>query len=349
MPSTAWNALVASGVVAVVYLGIRLGEVLSAIAAGAILFVGGWLTGYAVDRDPPIGLPRMLTAGGICGFVVVWTLLIRQGDYLVGGGVIGLVSFAAWFTSEMGPIKGDTDPMAPIDEPKPPAGPRPGTPVDLGDGQEPTEPADDRNDGPSVLTGLRAFLSPSAADAPEPPDSGTDGPDAEEIRDRPAEARDGPTYSTRRADPDRRPGGERESIFGLGIFYEGDPDGPTRAGASTSTSAEPKEGDHRRPGAVDGQCDGGERSNDADGDEGSEPAEPAPARRLREPLNSPRRPGKAPEVESVDPREGAATDAAESTGGASEEHPDNAEAVDDDEPPEEHRVRIEDEGGFVFG
>lgn len=80
VPSTAWNVVVASGIAVVGYLGVRMGKVLPAIAAGTILFVGGWMTGYAINRDPPISFPRMLVAGGICGFVVVWTLLITPGS-----------------------------------------------------------------------------------------------------------------------------------------------------------------------------------------------------------------------------------------------------------------------------
>jgi hypothetical protein len=360
------------------------------------------MTGYAINRDPPISLPRMLTAGGICGFVVVWTLLISPGEYVLGGAVIALVSFAAWFTSEMGPIKGETPPTAPIDEPRPPEGPRPGTPVDLG-GETESSASSDGNRGSSVLSGLREMLSPSEADAPEPPESnapGAAGPSADELRDHsPAdEAEDGPTYSTRRTDPDERHGGEKESIFGLGIFYEGDPD-PSPAGATAEPSAsstEPKESDHTRPGAS--EVDAGEDATDesepvrvevdpdeseedtkeptsadpkeADRVEQPEPAEASPARRLREPLNSPRRPGQSPAVETSSPVEGSNA-AAEPTGVDDANAADDREGTADsdteaaspevevetvaeedaasEEPPEEHRVEIEDDGGFQFG
>jgi hypothetical protein len=397
VPSTAWNVFVASGVAVVVYLGVRMGKVLPAIAAGTILFVGGWMTGYAINQDPPISLPRMLVAGGICGFVIVWTLLLSPGEYVLGGAVVALVSFAAWFTSEMGPIKSETRPTEPIDEPRPPEGPRPGTPLDLG-GETESSASSDGTRGSSVLGGLRDMLSPSEADAPEPPESdapGAAGPSADELHDHPPadEGEDGPTYSTRRTDPEERPGGEKESIFGLGIFYEGEPD-PPPAGATTEPSdsgTEPKESDHTRPGA--NEIDAGEDATDdsepvrvevdsdeseeditepasadpeeADRVEQPEPAEASPVRRLREPLNSPRRPGQSPEVEASSPTEGGNT-AAESTGvddanatddregtadSDTEAAPADAEAetAASEEPPEEHRVEIEDDGGFQFG
>jgi hypothetical protein len=89
--------------------------------------------------------------------------------------VIALVSFAAWFTSEMGPIKGETRPNAPINEPRPPEGPRPETPVDLGGVPDSTTNGDESR-GSSVIGGLRDLLSPSKTDAPEPPNSAAPGP-----------------------------------------------------------------------------------------------------------------------------------------------------------------------------
>ncbi len=297
VPSTAWNVSVASGVAVVVYLGVQMGTVLPAIAAGTILFVGGWMTGYAINQDPPISLPRMLVGGGICGFVV-WTLLISPGKYVLGGVVIALVSFAAWFTSGMGPIKGETRSTAPIDEPRPPEGSPPGTPVDLG-GETESSASSDGSRGSSVLGGLRDMLSPSEADAPEPPESsspGPAGPSTEELRDQPPadEAEDGPTYSTRRTEPDEQPGGEKESIVGLGIFYEGDPD-PAPAGAGTEPT-------------------GVEDANAAKG----------------------REQDAKQETESASAGSKAET-------GVEEENPASEEL------PEEHRVEIEDDGGFQFG
>lgn len=274
--------------------------------------------------------------------------------------MIALVSFAAWFTSEMRPIKGDTRPTAPIDESRPPEGPRPGTPVDLG-GEPDSITNGDESRGSSIIGGLRDLFSPAEADAPEPPNSagpGAAGPSAEELRDHPLADgdEDGLTYSTRRTAPDERPGGEKESIFGLDIFYEKDPD-PAPAGATTGppeSNVEPKESDHTRPGADENASDAsepvhvevdpdGERDSDptsddseaVDGLEQPEPAEASPIRWLREPLNSPRRPEKSPAVETSSP--------GESVGPTSDvTGPDGPNADTDQEqcadPPEEHET-----------
>jgi hypothetical protein len=298
----------------------------------------------------------------------------------------------------MGPIKSETRPTEPIDEPRAPEGPRPGTPLDLG-GEPESTTSSDGSHGRSFIGGLRKMLSPSASDAPEPPESnapGAAGPSAEELRDHSsAEDDDGPTYSTRRTDPGERSGGETESIFGLGIFYEGDPD-PAPAGATSEPSesgVEPKESDHTRPGAseadtdesatndsdpvrVEVEPDGDEElekdgseltpaePEDADRVEQPEPAEAAPVRRLREPLNSPRRPGQSPEVETSSPGENGNTTAepagaeesntADERGQDAERETETVSTEDEtaaaaEEPPEEHRVEIEDDGGFQFG
>ena len=388
MPSTGWNVFVASGVAVVVYLGLRMGRVLPALVAGTLLFIGGWMTGYAINEGAPISIPRMLVAGGICGFVIVWTLLIEQGNYVVGAVVIGLVSFAAWFTSELGPVKGDGGPTAAIDEPKAPEGPRPGTPVELGGGDAPERPTGtDGGERKSVLGRIASTVTPSEPAPPEPESPGASGPDADELTDHGDDA----TYTTRRVDRDAST--ERESIFGLGIFYEGDPDGPSAAGATTTEPpTEPKDGDHTRPGAAEPRPEGGvdaaEETNEAgdetdeasdetdepveveidpDGEQTEEPAtddgrpEPAaepgeakPTGRLREPADSPLRPGKTPatETDSAEGGDGLGVDLGSRDGvnetEASAER-DAEEAADDDEPPEDHRVDVEDDGGFMFG
>ncbi|GAB7093331.1 hypothetical protein JCM30237_04830 [Halolamina litorea] len=385
MPSTGWNVFVASGVAIVVYLGFRMGQVLPALVAGTMLFIGGWMTGYAINQGPPISLPRMLIAGGICGFVIVWTLLIEQGDYVIGGIVIGLVSFAAWFTSELGPIKGDASPTAPIDEPKPPEGPRPGTPLDLG-GDEPARRQSESNgsDGSGLLGKIRSFATPPE---PEPPDSdapGPNGPDPDDLTTHDSPDDGGPTYSTRERDRSEAPPttGERESIFGLGIFYEGDPDGPTDAGASadpepSSTATEPKGGDHTKPGAADPRPDpsadgapeavargpaSAEEPVEVDRSRNHEPAgqtaAPAgeggePTERLREPRDSPLRPGQEPATETGSGDElyrgdAAAANGADANTGDDGRDGETGEAGGESGQPEEHRVDV-DEGGFMFG
>lgn len=386
MPSTGWNVFVASGVAVVVYLGLRMGRVLPALVAGTLLFIGGWMTGYAINEGAPISIPRMLVAGGICGFVIVWTLLIEQGDYVVGAVVIGLVSFAAWFTSDIGPVAGNDGPMAAIDEPKPPEGPRPGTPVELGGGEVDDPPSStESRERESVLGRIASTVTPSEPEPPEPESPGASGPDPAETTDHGGEDA---TYTTRRVDRDEAT--ECESVFGLGIFYEGDPEGPSAAGAAT----EPEDGDHTRPGAEEPRPEGGadagddededetdepvepiemdvEESSDDDGDSerppAAEPGEAKPTGRLREPADSPLRPGKTPAKETgtggdhgdtaaVDVGSEAAdagdSEASVASGGDGEpeEVDTEAEADDtDDEPPEDHRVDIEDEGGFMFG
>lgn len=314
MPSTAWNVFVASGVAIVVYFAARMGQVLLGLAAGTILFLGGWLTGYAINHDllDSLGLLRIGVAGTVSAFVVFWTVVVEEGAFLTGMIVMGLVWFAAWFTSEMGPIKGERGAMATIDEPKPPEGPRPGTPVNLGGDADATP---DTADSSGVLGKLRGVITPSA---PEPPAGGeSDAPDAEgpspdDLTEH-GDGREEPTYTTREVDPNDAPSGGKESIFGLGIFYEGDPEG-TPAGAETdgaepsATEREPKGGDHTRPGAS-------EPRPESDGGEADETDE--------EPIEV--------EVDDDPADDGDDTDPTESR----------------DDPPEEHRVDVED-SGFIF-
>lgn len=115
---------------------------------------------------------------------------------------------------------------------------------------------------------------------------------------------------------------------------------------------------------------------DVDGVEQPEPAEASPVGRLREPLNSPRRPGKSSEVETSSPGEsvGATTEEtgpdrpnadADQEQCAATTHPEaheteaaspgdeTADSADEEraaeEPPADHRVEVEDGGGFQFG
>lgn len=123
MPSTGWNVFVTSVVLLVVYFAFQAGDILLGLIAGTLVFVVGWLLGYARSNQilDSMGIGRMFVSGAVTVFAIVWAILVSK-EYLLGLIVICLVWFAAWFTSEMGPIKGTSGAMATevVDEPKPP-------------------------------------------------------------------------------------------------------------------------------------------------------------------------------------------------------------------------------------
>lgn len=342
MPSTGWNLFVASGVALVVYIAARAEMVLLGLIAGTLTFVVGWLLGYAINQEllDSMELSRIVGAGSVTVFAIVWTLLYSQEEYLLGLIVVCLAWFAAWFTSSMGPIKGNTGAMATIDEPRPPAGSDPEGPIDLGG---PDEPVPDNGGG--FLSSLFSF--------------GTDEP--REPEGYPADERAGPRRDddsfSEPVEPSRptTDTDSAESIFGLGIFYEGDPDEPS-AGAEDGgpTSSTGADGDGRtQPNAAERRsADGGPTNPPEQG------AEPAATDRTRPTATGPKpdsrdsdsKPDGSPpdqtpiDEAALDPpvEEGDGPRTSSSTGPA-----DRGENGDD--PPEDHRVDVDDDSGFIFG
>lgn len=364
MPSTGWNVFVASLVALVVYIAVQAEMVLLGIVAGTLTFLSGWLLGYAINHDllDSMELSRILAAGGVTVFAIVWTLLYTQREYILGLIVVCLVWFAAWFTSSMGPIKGNTGAMETIDEPRPPAGTEPGEPLHLG-GPEEQYNSDTEGDS-GFLSGLLSF---GAEDDVEY----TTGPESESRSETAAQSADTQSSTTT----------SEGSIFGLGIFYEGEPEPsagaddqpPARAEAEPATDpnqpsqepdgdpievpVDPPEqqrkaaaADHTRPSVTETTP-----SNSG----GAEPGGTEPAKQhqpRREPANSPGRDTQHPpsDPEASDNNHSASTGASGSTAAADSEANTATESAADDEgeedPPEEHRVDVEDDdGGFVFG
>lgn len=347
MPSTGWNVFVASLVALVVYIAVQAELVLLGIVAGTLTFLGGWLLGYAINHDllDSMEWSRIVVAGGVTAFTIVYTLLYSQQRYVLGLIVVCLVWFAAWFTSSMGPIKGNTGAMETIDEPQPPAGTEPGEPLHLGGPEERYN--DDENGG--FLGGLLSFgaaddteyaTEPNGAEtAPERNRAGTaDRSTQAEAADRTETA--GTTNSS-------------ESIFGLGIFYEGEQEpsagaddelvtrtesGP-ETGQVAATSREPDEEPVEVP--VDQADQPGQRDQSAAA-ESTEPDTTSPAPE----------PGNHTAPAGTDPADQRRTSRGPvdsgGDGGETEADADAAEP-EDDEPPEEHRVDVADDSDFVFG
>lgn len=206
MPSTGWNVFVGSLVALVVYTAVQAEMVLLGIAAGILTFVTGWLLGYAINEDllDSMELSRIAVAGAVTVFAIVYTLLYTQQQYILGLVVVCLVWFAAWFTSSMGPIKGDTGAMETIDEPRPPAGTEPGEALHLGSPEEQYT----ADDGGS-LGGLLGFGSAAGDTAYSTDPAGSD--------DTAAQTADSTTQTATTRSGTKT---SEESIFGLGIFYE---------------------------------------------------------------------------------------------------------------------------------
>lgn len=360
MPSTGWNVFVASLVALVVYIAVQAEMVLLGIVAGTLTFVSGWLLGYAINQDllDSMELSRVLVAGGVTAFAIVYTLLYTRQQYILGLIVVCLVWFAAWFTSSMGPIKGSTGAMETIDEPRPPAGAEPGEPLHLGG---PEEQYNDETNDDGFLGGLLSFGSTDADTAYRTePENRLDG--SEETADGSALDHSRTTTS-------------EESLFGLGIFYEENPapeagaedQPPVRAETDQSAAtpeqrrerpdesmgspADPPEqqrkpaaADHTRPSST-GNASTQSQPTDAGGSDAATASEPR-----REPVDSPGRDADH-STESYDTSQGASTGASGSADAATDAGTEgDADAGDDDEPPEEHRVDLEDDdSGFIFG
>jgi len=326
MPSTGWNVFVASLVALVVYIAVQAEMVLLGVLAGTLTFVSGWLLGYAINHDMLNSMEpsRIVAAGGVTVFAIVWTLLYSQQRYLLGLIVVCLAWFAAWFTSSMGPIKGSTGAMETIDEPQPPAGSEPGEQIHLGG---PEEQYND-DEGGGFVRGLLGFGS---------------GDDSTEYTTEPeTAAEDTSTTDTQSSDTQSSPTTSEGSIFGLGIFYEGEPEPSAGADEQAPTRT---------------QAD-----QDAEVDQASEEPDYSPTEAPVEPPDQQRdvagdhtRPSST--GAEYDPNRGASTGA---SGGADtvatadrEADADTTAAEEDhdeaDEPPEEHRVDVAaEESGFVF-
>lgn len=384
MPSTGWNVFVVSGVALVVYTAVRAEMILLGIIAGTLTFVTGWLLGYALNQDllDSMESSRILAAGGVTVFAIVWTLLYTQSQYILGLIVVCLVWFAAWFTSSMGPIKGDTGAMETIDEPRPAGSPEPGEPLDIGGPDHgPAESA-----GGGFLSGLFSFGGDERrrTDRHAPEQSGGVAPSGSHQSGGSAEPTAHDTTDTEPAtEPCGHAEGSKGSIFGLGIFYEGDP-GPS-AGATeervtatesrtTSTEStthqpsgvteppdgngEPASADHRRPGATrTGQTAGNSPSQrssakSSPGSQRETPTGDQPSqrrdtrtRKQREPADSPGRSTTERPPESYNTYRGSSGDGAD----ADAESRATAEGPGGNDPPEDHRVEVEDSDGFLFG
>lgn len=384
MPSTGWNVFVVSGVALVVYTAVRAEMILLGIIAGTLTFVTGWLLGYALNQDllDSMESSRVLAAGGVTVFAIVWTLLYTQSQYILGLIVVCLVWFAAWFTSSMGPIKGDTGAMETIDEPRPAGTPEPGDPLDLGGPDD--RPAESAGGG--FLSGLFSFGGDERhrADRHAPEQGGGVAPSGSQPSGGSAE-----TTATDTADTDpatEQSGhaeGSRGSIFGLGIFYEGDP-GPS-AGATeergretesrTATNeskthqpsgateapdggGEQASADHRRPGATrtgQGAGNGPSQRSSVQTSPGSQPEtatgdlpsqrRDTRTRKQREPVDSPGRSTTERSPEGYTTYRGSSGDGAD----AEVESRVTAEGPGGNDPPEEHRVDVDESDGFLFG
>ena len=323
MPSTGWNVFVASLVTLVVYIAVQANMVLLGIIAGTLTFVTGWLLGYAINQEllDSMELSRIAVAGGITVFAIVYTLLYSQQEYILGLIVVCLVWFAAWFTSSMGPIKGNTGAMETIDEPRPPTGAEPGEPVHLGG---PEERYTDDDDDSGFLGGLLSIGADDDAveysTGPERHDDGSAG-----SADATTETVTGSTSAATTT--------SEESIFGLGIFYEE---------VAESTGADPDEPAQTDPGQQSVPT-----SNDA-ADETEETGGP-----VNVPIDQPEQRKESAAADHTRPsatgdQSAAAADAENEANTDTE--PAAEVAAEADEPPEEHRVDIEeDDSGFVFG
>ena len=343
MPSTGWNVFVTSVVALVVYIAFEAEMVLLGIIAGTLTFVTGWLLGYAINQDllDSMELSRLLVAGTVTVFAIVWTLLYTQQAYIRGLIVICLVWFAAWFTSSMGPIKGRTGAMETIDEPRPPAGTEPGEQLHLGG------PEDQYNDGDDggFLGGLLRFGSEasggSANYATEPE---TPSDESETSRTQPTEST-GITTSG-------------ESLFGLGIFYEEEPSSagveedspvvsatPRNQEPATQPQSEPSDGE----GAPEATVDPPERRREL---AASDHTRPSTTGTSSSNVDQSGRVGDESEEETPHSEPTGATNATTDgdTTSESDSRESDAETGEEDEPPEAHRVDVEeDDSGFIFG